>query len=242
MRIPGVGAPSSYGWELISDKAVPKELEEGWKSEAIPEKQHAAFAPLLRQMRRGRVREDFAALAKAVEMTGLADPLTIEVGCGSGWNSEVLTYLLGRPIRYMGLDYSKAMVRLGKRCYPNLRFVVGDAARLPLRDAACDILISGTVLMHLLGYSQAIRESRRVARAWCILHTVPVVQKRPTTILRKFAYGSPVVEVVFNEPELLRLIADSGLVVRHTLESIPYALADVLGESASARTYLCEVV
>jgi len=52
----------------MSANAVPKELEQGWKSEAIPERQHAAFAPLLRQMREGKVREDFAALARAVQI------------------------------------------------------------------------------------------------------------------------------------------------------------------------------
>ena len=176
------------------------------------------------------------------KITGLEDPLIIEVGCGSGWNAEVLTYLLGRPIRYIGMDYSKAMVDLGKRCYPDMPFVVGDATQLPLRDKACDILVSGTVLMHLLRYSEAMAESRRVARRWCIFHTVPVVQRRPTTIMRKFAYRSPVLEIIFNEPELLGLISDSGLVVRNTLESMSYEIADVLGERAMTLTYLCEVI
>jgi hypothetical protein len=85
-------------------------------------------------------------------------------------------------------------------------------------------------------------ESRRVARRWCIFHTVPVVQRRPTTIMRKFAYRSPVLEIIFNEPELLGLISDSGLVVRNTLESMSYEIADVLGERAMTLTYLCEVI
>ena len=235
------GVPVSYGYEIIEGE-VPPELLQGWQDPAIPERQHTAFAPLLRQMYDGKPREDFVAVATAVQMTGLEDPLIIEVGCGSGWNSEVLAHLLKRPVHYIGLDYSPAMTALGKQCYPDVQFVVGDATALPFRKGACDILLSGTVLMHLLGYRQAIQESRRVARKWCILHTVPVVRNRPTTILKKFAYGSPVVEVIFNEGELLELIDSNGMLVRQVLESFCYDLSYISEESALNRTYLCEIM
>lgn len=232
----------SYGHEVIDGGAVCKELLSGWKDAAVAQRQHAAFVPLLRQMYRGNPREDFVAVAKAVELTGLENPLVVEIGCGSGWNSEVFTYLLKRAVRYIGLDYSTAMVASAKQCYPNVPFVVGDATALPLRDGACDILVSGTVLMHLLGYREAIHESRRVTRRWCIFHTVPIAQQRPTTVLRKFAYGSAVVEIVFNVEEFLNLIENNGFVLHKALESVPHdCLSQVLGESISARTYLCEI-
>jgi len=230
----------SYGYEIIEGEISP-DLLRGWQDPAVAERQHRSFAPLLRQMHRGKAREDFVAVATAVQMTRLEDPLIIEVGCGSGWNSEVLKQLLNRSVRYIGLDYSPTMTTLGKRCYPDAQFVVGDAMALPLQDGACDILLSGTVLMHLAGYREAIQESRRVARRWCIFHTVPIAQKRPTTVLKKFAYESPVVEVVFNEAELLRLIESSGMVVRQRLENFRYDLSDILGEPTLNCTYLCEV-
>lgn len=233
--------PASYGYEVIAGE-VPTGLLNGWKDETVAKRQHAAFTSLLGAMRAGKPREDFVALATAVQMTGVKDPLIIEVGCGSGWNSEVLTYLLKRPVRHIGLDCSLAMVALGSRCYPNGRFLVGDAMALPLRDATCDILLSGTVLMHLLGYGQAIQESRRVSRRWCIFHTVPVVQRGETALLCKRAYGQPIVEVILNEGELLRLIDQAGLAVRHALDSVPYNLEGVLGEPTLTRTYLCEVI
>ena len=43
------GVPVSYGYEVIEDE-VPPELLQGWREPAVPERQHAAFAPLLRQM------------------------------------------------------------------------------------------------------------------------------------------------------------------------------------------------
>jgi hypothetical protein len=96
--------------------------------------------------------------------------------------------------------------------------------------------------MHLIGYQQAIQESQRVTRRWCILHTIPLVKQRPTTVIRKLAYGSPVVEVVFNIEEFLQLMEASDLVPRQVLENIPHEYLDrLMGEPVAVRTYLCEV-
>jgi SAM-dependent methyltransferase len=231
---------ASNGYEVIGDE-VAAELMKGWLHPAVAQRQHHAFAPLLRQMHEGKTREDFLAVARAVQATGLQDPLIIEVGCGSGWNSEVLTYLLKQPIYYIGLDYSQAMTRLGRAHYPDVHFIVGDAAELPLQSKCCDILLSGTVLMHLLGYPAAIAESRRVARHWCIFHTVPVLSSRQTTVLRKKAYGEDTIEIVFNEEEFCHLVDRQGLTIHQVLESMPYNLEFLLGEPTVTKSYVCEV-
>ena len=237
----GSNAPTSYGCEILQDGVHP-ELLCGWQDPLVAELQEAAFAPLLRQMHEGRPREDFVALAEAVRLTGEADPLIVEVGCGSAWNSEVLASLWNRPFRYIGVDYSPAMIALAKRCYSGQPFVVGDATALPFRDGACDILLSGTVLMHLLGYRTAIQESRRVARKWCIFHTVPIVTKRSTTILKKFAYGRAVVEIVFNADEFRTLLDEHGLRLREVVKNIPHEyLSEVMCETITAQTYVCRI-
>lgn len=222
---------------------IPTGIEHGWQDPGVASGQQVAFDRLLQKMREGKPRQDFLTLAEAVKKTGLADPLIIEVGCGSGWNSEVMAHLLKRPIRYIGMDYSESMVLLGRQAYPRHPFLVGDATLLPFADRACDILLSGGVLMHLTGYRQAIRESRRVAARWCIFHTIPVLQRRATTVLQKKAYDqSTVVEVIFNEVELFQMIKAEGMKVRLTLDNLAYNLQDVLGEPTAAKTYLCEVV
>ena len=233
--------PPSNSYEVVEGKVLP-ELMKGWQEPVVAARQHKAFLPLLQEMYKGKAREDFVAVAKAVAMTGLENPLIIEVGCGSGWNSEVLAYLLKKPVRYIGMDYAPAMTSLGKESYPNVQFVVGDATELPLREDSCDILLSGTVLMHLLGYKRAIVESIRVARHWCIFHTIPILTGRETTVLRKNAYGQDTIEMVFNEDEFYQLVAHGGLAIRHELDNIPYDLAFVLGESTVTKTYVCEVV
>lgn len=211
----------------------------GWRSDAVAERQHQAFASLVEAARAGHPRQDFVVAAQAIEATGLDDPLIVEVGCGSGYYSEVLPLLLGHPVRYVGIDYATSMTGLARHAYPAVPFVTGDACRLPLRSGSCDILLSGTSLMHIANYKEAVAESVRVSRQWCIFHTVPVMASRATTLLRKRAYGEPVIEVIFNQAELEALLAANGLVIPQVLESIPYDLSPVLGERTWTLTYLC---
>lgn len=218
----------------ISDKSA------GWQDPSVAEKQYAAFKPLLEEMRNGRPREDFSALASAVRTTGLGHPSIIEVGCGNGWNSEVISFLLKIPIDYCGIDISQTMTSKGRKIYPGRAFLLGDATSLPVKDQSCDILLSGTVLMHLPGYAEAVRESFRVTRRWCIFHTVPVMKSRETTMLEKKAYGQPTIEVIFNEKEFIRLVEACGFAVREVIDSLPYDLSDVLGEPTITRTFICE--
>jgi SAM-dependent methyltransferase len=237
----GSNRRTSSGCEILFGHVQP-ELLRGWQDPLVAERQEAAFAPLLQQMREGHPRQDFIALAEAIGLTGAQNPLIVEVGCGSAWNAEVLTRLWNHSFRYIGVDYSATMIALAKRRDPRRPCVVGDAMALPLRDRTCDILLSGTVLMHLMGYQTAIQESRRVARRWCVFHTVPVVTKRPTTILKKFAYGQAVVEVVFNIDEFPALLRKHGLRVRDEVKNIPHGYLDeVLLEPVTARTYVCEI-
>ena len=222
---------------------VPDELTTGWQQPIVAERQEAAFADVLRDMHRGKVREDFAALANALRATNTVDPLIVEAGCGSGWNHRVLEFLLKRKLRYIGLDYSQAMVHLGKQTQPEDSFVAGDVTALPLAGASCDVLILGTVLMHVIGYKDAIQESRRVTKKWCVFHTIPVLKRRSTTVLRKEAYGVAVVEIAFNEAEFLDLVSRSGFRQRQVFQNIRHPYLDrIVGETVVARTYLCEAV
>jgi len=211
----------------------------GWYDATVAERQHLAFTSLLDELRSGNPREDFVAAAHAIAATGIANPLVIEVGCGSGYYSETLPLLLKAPIRYLGVDYSHSMASLAHRTYANVSFVTADACRLPFASASCDILLSGTSLMHIPEYESAIAESVRVTRRWCIFHTVPVLTTRPTTFLTKQAYGQEVIEVIFNRFELERIFSSHGLVIQATFDSIAYNLSAILDEETSTLTYLC---
>jgi ubiquinone/menaquinone biosynthesis C-methylase UbiE len=231
----------STDYALIDPQTAAAGRFDGWHTTSVAGRQDAAYRVLIQEMYAGRPRQDFVAAAEAVRLTGKTDDTILEVGCGSGYYSEILSHLLKRRGRYVGVDYSPAMISLAQRHYPSSPFVVGDATALPFADRAFETVLNGVSLMHVLRYEAAIAESRRVARRWCILHTVPVLQSRETTILRKRAYGQPTIEVIFNEAHLGHLLQQQGLVVRHCLTSVPYNLDAVLGEPTVTRTYVCEV-
>ena len=220
-------------------KAGQSPTAEGWKVASAAAWQHNEFEKLLADVRAGNPRIDFQVAAEAIKATGKENPRIIEVGCASGYYSEALSLLLARQIRYVGIDFSPAMVSLARAKYAEAEFVAGDACHLPLRNECCDILLNGTAIMHIADYREAISESVRTSREWCIFHTVPLVARRETTLMHKLAYGQRVVEVVFNQTEFESMLSESGLVIHRTFESIPYDVSEILNEPSWTVTYLC---
>jgi ubiquinone/menaquinone biosynthesis C-methylase UbiE len=210
----------------------------GWLAARTVARQERVYADLIRAMKAGEPRLDLKVAAEAVAATGIPDPRVLEVGCGSGYYSEVFATLLGGRVHYTGIDFSDAMIARACTHYPSADFKVADATRLPYADGAFDIVFNGVSLMHIVDYQTAIREAARVAARYCVFHTVPVFADHPTTYLRKYAYGAPVVEVVFGKQELLALCRHAGLRLERKWASTPYDVHDVTGHHSSAETYL----
>ena len=210
----------------------------GWLGSRTVARQERAYRNLITAMKRGEPRLDFAVAAEAVAATGLAKPSLIEIGCGSGYYSEVFATLLPDGVTYTGIDYSAAMIARARAQYPAIQFDVADATRLPYGDTRFDIAFNGVSLMHIVDYAAAIREAARVAARYCILHTVPVFGDYRTTYLRKYAYGAPVVEIVFGRAELMSLCNESGLRLERTWPCIPYDVSGVTGHHSITETYL----
>lgn len=212
---------------------------EGWRDRTIALRQRAAYEELLRDLRNGAPRLDLVIAANAIRESGIAGPSIVEIGCGTGYYSEVFSTLAG-PVSYVGIDYSAAMVAGARKDYPRERFVMADATRLPFRDRSFDIGFSGNSLMHIPDYTAAIMETARIARRWCVFHSVPVVDRRPTTRMRKKAYGVDVFEQTFNTGELESLFHKASLRVRNVREGIAYDLSALLGEHSRLVTFTCE--
>lgn len=213
----------------------------GWTASVVASRQHEAFEPLIQRALGGNPRLDFRVAADAIAATHEANPVILEVGCGSGYYSEIIPHLLGKVITYIGVDYSHAMITLARQMYP-VTFVTGDALALPFATGSCDICLSGTSLMHIPDYRTAVTEMARASRRWCVFHTVPVMTQLDTVVLSKLAYGERVPEVIFNRTELERLFAETGLAIRYVRESFPYDVSSIVGEKTTTLTYLCEKV
>jgi SAM-dependent methyltransferase len=210
----------------------------GWLAARTVARQERAYHGLITAMKRGEPRLDFKVAAEAIGATGIAHPRVLEVGCGSGYYSEVFSTLLHGDVRYAGVDYSDAMIARARVQYPATAFEVADATRLPYADGAFDIVFNGVSLMHIVEYQAAIREAARVAAQYCVFHTVPVFFDFRTTFLRKYAYGAPVVEIIFGKEELMSLCHSCGLRLEREWACIAYDMSEVTGHYSTTETYL----
>jgi SAM-dependent methyltransferase len=212
---------------------------QGWLAARTVKRQERAYKTLIEDARAGEPRIDLRVAAEAVMTTGIATPNLLDVGCGSGYYSEIFAILVPGGVRYTGTDYSEAMIDRARAHYPAGAFGVADATRLPYHDRAFDIVFNGVSLMHIVDYAAAIREATRVASRFCIFHSVPMFDgDQPTTFLQKYAYGAPVVEAVFSRQELLAICSDAGLRLVREWPSIPYDVSAVTGQASSTRTWL----
>src|SRR3982074_515504 len=66
----------------------------GWLSARTVARQERAYQGLISAMKRGEPRLDFKVAAESVAATGIIKPRLLEVGCGSGYYSEVFATLV----------------------------------------------------------------------------------------------------------------------------------------------------
>jgi len=232
-------------WYVSTDYRLSTEAEirvaapKGWLSPLAARRQERAYLGLLDRMRAGQPREDLVIAAQAVDALGRRELSLLEIGCGSGYYKEIFDRLCRTSVTYVGIDYSPAMVARARARYQSTDFQQMDATALTFPDGAFDVTFNGVSLMHILDWRQAVAESRRVARVACIFHSVPVFPTRATAYIRKYAYGAPVGEIVFNRDELLSCFASNGLKVARSWTGLPYDVHAIAGEHSFDETFLC---
>lgn len=101
-------------------------------------------------------------LAARVEFAGKT---ALEVGCGRGGGSYFLCRYL-QPESMIGLDLSEGNLAIARRLFnlPGLRFVGGDAERLPFPDASVDLVVNVESSHHYPHPERFFAEVRRVLR------------------------------------------------------------------------------
>ena len=97
----------------------------------------------------------------------------IEVGCGTGWLCPHLT----RFGRVTGTDLSDDVLRRAQLRWPDIRFISGDFAALPLAAEAYDVVVSLEVLSHIADQPAFISQMARLLKPGGIL--LLATQNRP---------------------------------------------------------------
>jgi len=118
-------------------------------------------APALGRLYRG-VANDVVAELAARGRTRM--PSIVDLGCGPGDLSAELHRRL-RDARIVGIDLSPSMMQLASRhatADGRLRFIVGNAERLPFANESVDLLVSTLTLHHLSAPGPVFAEIARV--------------------------------------------------------------------------------
>jgi demethylmenaquinone methyltransferase/2-methoxy-6-polyprenyl-1,4-benzoquinol methylase len=91
-----------------------------------------------------------------------SDAKILDVGCGTGDLSIELFEKSGAQVT--GIDFCRPMLDLAQAKAPHLRFVEGDALRLPFPDAAFDCVTIGFALRNLASVERGLSELLRVLK------------------------------------------------------------------------------
>ena len=176
-----------------------------------------AVAPVLLRPLYRRVAADVAALSQVAAMPEIS--AVLEVGSGPG---EVAVEIARRLPRadIVGVDLASAMVAaattraVDEGLADRVRFLLGDAAALPIGDASFDAVVSTLSLHHWADPGTVFAEIGRVLRAGGV---ALVYDLRPFTYSRDelevFVAGSPF-EGAHLERELVHLGPPPALFVR----------------------------
>jgi SAM-dependent methyltransferase len=238
---PAAGVSTDYVEMEISEAGGESaRLRDAWQADDLPQRQRKLVDAQLAAFRRGTPVAVFDVIVQALRQLVPKDKRMslLEVGCSSGYYAEVLE-IAGLNVNYAGCDYSEAFIAMARQKYPALGFEVEDATALRYEENTFDVVISGCCLLHIPEYELAVAETARVAREYAIFHRTPVVVGQANKYYRKRAYGVETVEIHFNEPQFLALLAANGLQVIET-----HTLAETIdaGVGSASRTYVCRKI
>jgi SAM-dependent methyltransferase len=127
---------------------------------------------------------------------------TLDVGCGEG---RVARILAAHGHAMVGIDAAELLVRHAARAEPATPAAVGDAAALPLRDAAATLAISFMVLQDVDDLDAVLRE---LARALAIGGRLCFAVLHPLSTAGDFVDDDPESAFVFTRdyPETFRFV------------------------------------
>jgi SAM-dependent methyltransferase len=85
----------------------------------------------------------------------------LDMGCGPGYVSAAATERGATPT---GLDFSKQMITIAKKMWPQIEFQEGNAQKIPCTNHSFDRVLANFALLHLADPERAFAEAFRVLK------------------------------------------------------------------------------
>ena len=158
---------------------------------------------------------------------GVGDPLkfadlqskerVLDIGSGPGKNCLQAAEEVGEKGQVVGLDISEDMITAAdkearKQEIENIKFVVGDAEKIPFDDQYFDVVISDCVLNLVPDKKKAFKEINRVLKQGGRIAISDVVSSKtfPTDLKQDEKLWCGCVSGALPEEEYLQIIKESG--------------------------------
>ena len=92
-----------------------------------------------------------------------AEKIVLDIACGEGYGSAVLA---ATADRVYGVDIAPDAIAHAKATYqqPNLEYLIGECAKIPLPDRAVDLVVSFETIEHHTEHEAMFTEIKRVLR------------------------------------------------------------------------------
>lgn len=87
----------------------------------------------------------------------------LDVGCASGYMLSEIAKVFPGP-EYIGVDIYDKAIDHAKKTYPDLKFKVASAEKLPFKDSAFDLILFYETIEHVEHPEACLKELRRVLK------------------------------------------------------------------------------
>lgn len=142
-----------------SSRRIPRQLSKIWQRVPPEYYDRGIGGNILQRFWHTRKIEVFKELTKGRNFKRILD-----VGCAGG-NMADRIYKMFPGSKVVGVDVHKDAIDYARKKYPNIKFMVADAHKLPFKDDSFDLIICYETIEHLVNPLGALREIRRaVAR------------------------------------------------------------------------------